>query len=94
MTVHIVKGKPKTSGKRKRPLPVVSYPPGHFTKGIGTGCWLTGWRPTEWGRSTAAYSAAATRAAEDGLAFGGVVTMDLPNTPHQNGKPGKLKRAA
>lgn len=93
MTVHIVKGKPRTSGKRKRPAPVVSYPPGHFTQGIGKGCWLTGWKPTEWGVNRGSVIGG-QKAAEDGTAFGGRITMDLPNTPHKNRKPGKLKAAA
>lgn len=37
-----VHGKPKTSGKRRKPAPTVTYPPGHFTQGCG---WLKGWTP-------------------------------------------------
>jgi hypothetical protein len=94
-TIHIVPGKPRTSGKRKRPAAVVSYQPGHFTKGISE--WLKGWKPTDWAikgqRPAHELTADAQRGVEMGKAFGGRVTMDLPNTPHGNLRPGTLKKA-
>lgn len=95
--MNIVQGKPKTSGKRRRPAPTVDYPPGHFTRGIGTGRWLPGWTPTNWRangiRPSHELSADASRAVEAGTAFGGRITLDLPKTPHGNRRPGALKKA-
>lgn len=75
-------GRPKTSGSRKRrvALPVVVYPPGHFTEPVRA--WFgADWRPSlRWGATPASVSAGATRNAEAGTAFGGV-PLGLAGTP-------------
>ena len=92
MTVHFVKGKPKGSGKRRKPAPAVTYAPGHFTRGITSATFLVGWTPTSWGRENVGSAMGGHKAVETGTAFGGRITMDLPGTPSTNSKPGSMTR--
>ncbi|MBL8360703.1 MAG: hypothetical protein JNN18_09445 [Rubrivivax sp.] len=91
MTVHIVNGRPKTSGKRRKPASTVTYPPGHFTRGITSSTFLVGWVPSSSGKVNSGSTLGGHKAVETGTAFGGRVTMDLPKTPHGNKPPGRMR---
>jgi hypothetical protein len=82
--------RPKTSGSRKRraALPVKDYPPGYFT--VPVRAWFgQSWRPAlTWALTPASVSAGATRNAEAGTAFGGVL-LGLDGTPAY-AKPGRM----
>jgi len=90
MSMHFVKGKPRGSGKRRTPAPAVTYPPGHFTRGITSATFLVGWTPSTSSKANPGSVIGGLAASEKQTAFGGRVTMDLPGTPG-NRKPGTMR---
>ena len=91
--MHFVKGKPKGSGKRRSPAQAVTYPPGHFTRGITSATFLVGWTPSTGSKANPGSVIGGLVASEKQTAFGGRITMDLPRTPSGNRKPGRMAKA-